>query len=188
MTKRRVLDKDKVAQAAADIVKESGLPALTFGTLAKKLDIKSQSVYNYFHNLDSLLEYLGTCLMRDLYAELATGLIGLSGKEALLKYGEIARTFFLAQGKLVGTIQTIQNYPKDSDFVQSMEKVLGIIGKIMDGEKDIKVDRVTFLQAFISQVLGFTLVESMGFFDTYDVPHNTASFRKMLETTADAFI
>lgn len=188
MTKRRVLDKDKVAQAAAEIVKESGLPALTFGSLAKKLDIKSQSVYNYFHNLDSLLEYLGTCLMDSLYDELTTGLIGLSGKAALLKYGEIARKFFLSQGNLVSTIQTIQNYPKHSDFVQSTEKVLGIISKIMDSEKDIKVDRVAFLQAFISQVLGFTLVESMGFFDTYDVPHNTASFRKILEITTDAFI
>lgn len=188
MTQRRILDKNKVADAAREIVKESGMPALTFGNLAKSLGIKSQSVYNYFHNSDELLEYLGADLMHCLYDELTAGLIGLSGREALLKYGEIAHQFFLKQGKLVSTIHTVQNYPKDSDFVQAMEQVLQIISQIIDGQKNIKIDRVAFLQAFISQVLGFTLVESMGLFDTYGVPHNTESFRKTLEITTDAFV
>ncbi|GEL12961.1 transcriptional regulator [Lapidilactobacillus concavus] len=188
MTQRRVLDKNKVADAAREIVKASGMPALTFGNLAKKLGIKSQSVYNYFHNSDELLEYLGADLMHALYEELTTGLIGLSGREALLKYGEIAHQFFLKQGKLVRTIHTIPNYPRDSDFVKAMEQVLQIISQIIDGQKNIKIDRVAFLQAFISQVLGFTLVESMGLFETYDVPHTNESFRRVLEITTDAFV
>ena len=181
MIRRRTLDKAKVAAASRDIIEAEGLQALTFGRVAKVLHVKSQSIYNYFHNLQDLLEYIGADLMRELYDELTTGLIGLSGKNALIKYGEIARSFFLKQGKLLSTLYVIQNYSKDSEFVQAMQQVLDLIERILSSVKTLSVSRTTFVQAFVSQVLGFTWVESMGFFDAYEVPHNTKSFQEMLE-------
>ncbi len=49
--KHRILDREKVLAAARVMVTRDGIRELTFQTLAKELNIRSQSLYNYFSNL-----------------------------------------------------------------------------------------------------------------------------------------
>ena len=69
--KHRILDREKVLAAARVMVTRDGIRELTFQTLAKELNIRSQSLYNYFSNLDAVIEALGTEFMHKSVALLA---------------------------------------------------------------------------------------------------------------------
>lgn len=58
---RQGLDKAKVVQAAAELIEEKGLVRFSMAGLAKKLDVKTASLYNHVESLDALLEDVGLC-------------------------------------------------------------------------------------------------------------------------------
>ena len=69
--KHRILDREKVLAAARVMVTRDGIRELTFQTLAKELNIRSQSLYNYFSNLDAVIEALGTYIKNSLNKSVA---------------------------------------------------------------------------------------------------------------------
>ena len=81
--KHRILDREKVLAAARVMVTRDGIRELTFQTLAKELNIRSQSLYNYFSNLDAVIEALGTEFMHNLHQELIEQVSGIAGKDAI---------------------------------------------------------------------------------------------------------
>ena len=91
MTKRRNLDLDKVVNQAIEIIQADGIKALTLPRLAKVLDIRTQSLYNYIANLDELVSLIGARLIREMCQEIKDGIIGLSDNVALIQFASIAR-------------------------------------------------------------------------------------------------
>lgn len=87
--------------AAREIVRTSGFRSLTFQSLAKALDIRSQSLYNYYRNLDDVIESLGTELMDRLYQELIEQLPGVSGRQALASMLRPRMTILIRKGHLL---------------------------------------------------------------------------------------
>ncbi|KRN04714.1 TetR/AcrR family transcriptional regulator [Holzapfeliella floricola] len=181
MAKRNTVGYDRVIEMAIKIIEDEGPEELTFRNLAKALDIKSQSLYNYFKNQSELLEELGTQFVRWLHQELTEGLIGYSGKKALIKYAEIIRNYFSERGQSISLIHKVKNYDKSSDFFVEMKKVIDLIDRILDSIDLHGVDKTSFGEGYISQILGFLLIEQLGFLDQYGLPHNDESFRQMLE-------
>ena len=66
MTKRRTLDLEKVLATAEKLADEQGLEALTMPNLAKALDIRSQSLYNYVANREEMVSLTGARLMQQM--------------------------------------------------------------------------------------------------------------------------
>ena len=73
------LDHDAVIGAAAALVDEQGVGALTLAALAARLGIRSQSLYAHVDGLDGLLRDLALSSVRRLGDELRSSVIGRSG-------------------------------------------------------------------------------------------------------------
>jgi len=185
MGKHRTLDRDKVLEAARQIIIRDGtVRDLSFQSLAKELDIRSQSLYNYFRNLDEVLENLGAEFMNELYQRLVERLTGVSGREALKIYAETAHDFFDDAGPMMELIYFIHNYPDSSPFVQATGKLIAILRRLVATVKLRNMDTSAFVQAFISSVLGFTVLEIMGFLPDKN-PSRKTSFQELLELYLD---
>jgi AcrR family transcriptional regulator len=53
---RAGLDRDRILDAALDLVDRAGLPALTMRRLAAEVDVEAMTLYHYFPNKDALVD------------------------------------------------------------------------------------------------------------------------------------
>ncbi|MFD1429989.1 MULTISPECIES: TetR/AcrR family transcriptional regulator [Lacticaseibacillus] len=179
MIHHRVLDQDKVLAAACDVVKAEGIQALTYRRLAHDLNIRSQSLYNYFPNLEGLIETMGTHFMQALYQQLTEALTGVAGIEALRVYAQTAHDYFDGQGNLFEVLYYVHRYDADSPFVQATAQVLGMLKKLINGVRLKTMHHEAFTQGLISSVLGFTVIEIMGLIPS-PAPARRKNFHQML--------
>ncbi|WP_225048328.1 TetR/AcrR family transcriptional regulator [Lacticaseibacillus kribbianus] len=163
MGTHRRLDHAQVLEAAQQLVREEGFQALTFQHLAKRLGIRSQSLYNYYDNVDAMIEDLGATFMADLYTQLLEAATGLSGRSALAAYTATAHQFFDQNGALVQLFYYVHRYPQDSPFVAATAKVLDLLRRLITHTKLRHMSPQAFEQALIASVLGFSVLEIMGF-------------------------
>lgn len=94
MTKRRILNREKVIEKAAEIADSAGQPdAVTLTVLAEALQIRVPSLYNHVANLDDL--QLGMALYggRILIGRLREATLGLVGPEAIMSLARAYRQF-----------------------------------------------------------------------------------------------
>lgn len=162
MSNQRI-NKEQILQTAQQIIFYKGVKSLTFQSLAKDLQIRSQSLYNYFRNLSDLIDQVGTIFMDNLYQQVIEGLVGLSGKAAFRRYAEIAHNYFESQGKMVELIYDVHNFSHDSQFYQAMARVLDLLNKLVASVHLRHMHNDSYVQTLISSVLGFTVIEIMGF-------------------------
>src|SRR3984957_10800163 len=78
MAKRVGIDKDAVVRAAAKIADDHGWDALTLARVAKKLRIRSPSLYNHVGGLEGLRRELKLLALRDLNVALSRAPLGQS--------------------------------------------------------------------------------------------------------------
>ncbi|UQS82176.1 TetR/AcrR family transcriptional regulator [Bombilactobacillus folatiphilus] len=162
MSNQRVT-KDQIIQTAQGIIFHEGLTALSFPRLSKMLAIRSQALYNYFDNLDDLVNQIGAIFMDNLYQQVIESLVGLSGKAAFKKYAEVAHDYFESQGKMVELIYDVHKVNRESQFYQNTAKVLALLNKLVDSVHLKQMHAQSYVQTLISSVLGFTAIEMMGF-------------------------
>ncbi|WP_125706143.1 TetR/AcrR family transcriptional regulator [Lacticaseibacillus daqingensis] len=163
MVKHRNLDHEKILTAARAIACEDGFQQLTFQTLAKRLGIRSQSLYNYYDNIDGVIEAMGTDFMSALYAQLIEASTGLAGRDVLAAYAENAHAFFQSHGALVQLFYYVHHYPEKSPFVQATGKVIQLLKRLISHVHLAHMSHEAYVQALISSVLGFSVLEVMGF-------------------------
>ncbi len=80
---RQGLDKMSVLKAAAELADQEGFEQVSLASLAKKLQIRTPSLYNHVQGLPGLRKELACFALRKLKEELAEAAIGKSGDEAL---------------------------------------------------------------------------------------------------------
>lgn len=162
MSNRRI-NREQIIQTAQTIIFDQGVKALTFQSLSKALNIRSQSLYNYFRNISDLIDQIGTIFMDNLYRRVTDGLVGMSGQAAFRRYAEIAHNYFESQGKMVELIYDVHNFDHDSSFYQATAKVLDLLNKLVASVHLRHMQADSYVQTLISSVLGFTVIEIMGF-------------------------
>ncbi|WP_334352854.1 TetR/AcrR family transcriptional regulator [Companilactobacillus sp. HBUAS56257] len=91
----RTLSKEKIIAAAIELINEQN--NLTFTNLGKKLGTKSQSIYNYYPDVLAVKIAVAISFYHDLKYKLQTDLLGLSGKEAVIKFCETSVSFQLSK-------------------------------------------------------------------------------------------
>lgn len=174
------LDHDQILVQSRGIILQDGISALTFPRLAKDLGVRSQSLYNYFKNKDDVIAQLGAQFLDALYQQVIEGLVGLTGKAAFAKYAQIAHDYFEGQGKMVELIYYIHNYGEDSAFYQAMGKVLDLLDTLVSSVQLKTMSAEAYVQTLISSVLGFTVLEIMGFLPADSALRHT-QFQEMLQ-------
>jgi AcrR family transcriptional regulator len=93
MAKRVGIDKDAVIRAAVKIADEHGWDALTLARVAKKLRIRSPSLYNHVGGLEALRRELKLLALRDLNTALSRATIGKSRDDAVRGLAAAYRAF-----------------------------------------------------------------------------------------------
>ena len=93
MSPRMGITLDSILQAAAEIADTDGLNEVTLAALAKKLQIRTPSLYNHVNGLQELRKKLAIYGMEQLSSALTRATVGRAGDDAVRALGEAYVTF-----------------------------------------------------------------------------------------------
>jgi AcrR family transcriptional regulator len=163
MAKRVGINRDAVVRAAAKIADDGGSDALTLARLAKKLRIRSPSLYNHVVGLEGLRRELKLLVMRDLNAALSRATIGKSRDDAVRSLAASYRAFVKRHpGTYAATMVAApkNDPPLDAAAGQVVETCLSVLsGYGLD-----RRDGLHAIRAMRSAVHGFAALEIAGGF------------------------
>ncbi|PYI50541.1 TetR/AcrR family transcriptional regulator [Paenibacillus flagellatus] len=87
------LDLTTLLQTAAELADEQGIDEVTLASLAKKLNIRTPSLYNHIDGLPGLRHKLTVYGLEQLYDKLTLAAVGRSGDEAVRAFAEAYLAF-----------------------------------------------------------------------------------------------
>lgn len=130
MTKVRTLNKQKVINAAVELVEEDGTRALTLPNLARRLNIRSQSLYNYVSNRHELLDLVGGAMIHDLQQAATNHIIGLSGMDALSSLADFIRKYSLSHPAIRQIMVSLHDQAEKSSLNEAIANFLKLINQL----------------------------------------------------------
>jgi len=181
MAPRIRLDKQRVVQAAANLVNQEGVDALSLSRLAERLGIQTPSLYNHVDGLPGLRRALALLNARNLSECFANAAIGKAGDAALVAIAQAYRDYikaspglYLASLRAAGT-QT----PVDVALQQAEERTVQVALAVMASLGLQGDDAIHAVRGLRSVVHGFATLEIAGGFG---LPLDCdESFRRLIE-------
>ncbi|GKU83550.1 TetR/AcrR family transcriptional regulator [Niallia sp. NCCP-28] len=163
MSKRAGIVVDDIIRVAAEIADANGLQEVTMANLAKRLRIKSPSLYNHISGLSELFNRLTLLALENFYAQLKEATLGLEKKEAIhalsKSYIEFARNH---PGLYELTIKAPN--PKQKDIVNMADKIIALIRGILSPFGLAEEKLIHAIRGFRSLLHGFASIELKGGF------------------------
>ena len=166
MQPRTRLDQNAVVQAAADLVDEEGVEALTLSRLADRLGIRPPSLYNHIDSLGDLYRRLAIVNALSLGDRMGHAAIGKSGVQALTAIAEAYRGYIKQNpGVYLASLRASRNLEQpDPDLTTAEDQAVRVVLMVtnsfgLDGENAIHAVR-----GLRSLVHGFTTLEIAGGF------------------------
>ena len=166
MPRRPGLDKAAVVKAAAELVNEQDMEALTLNRLAAKLGIQTPSLYNHIDGLAGLLQDLALFSTRNLGECLANAAIGKSGPQALMDVAEAYRSYIKHNpGLYLDSLRASRNQkPVNLQLEAAEERVVEIGLAVMASFGLEGEDALHAVRGLRSLVHGFATLEIAGGF------------------------
>jgi AcrR family transcriptional regulator len=163
MAKRVGIDKDAVVRAAAKIADDHGWDALTLARVAKKLRIRSPSLYNHVGGLEGLRRELKLLALRDLNVALSRATIGKSRDDAVRGLAAAYRAFVKRHpGTYAATMVTA---PKNDPAMEAAaSNIVETILSVLSGYGLDRREGIHAIRALRSTVHGFAALEIAGGF------------------------
>jgi AcrR family transcriptional regulator len=163
MAKRVGIDREAVIRAAAKIADEHGWDALTLARLAKKLRIRSPSLYNHVGGLEGVRRELKLLALRDLNATLSRAAVGKSRDEAVRGLAAAYRAFVKRHpGTYAATMVAA---PKDDPAMEAAAgQIVETILSVLSGYGLERREGIHAIRALRSTVHGFAALEIAGGF------------------------
>ena len=163
MAKRVGIDKDAVVRAAAKIADDHGWDALTLTRVAKKLRIRSPSLYNHVGGLEGLRRELKLLALRDLNAALSRATIGKSRDDAVRGLAAAYRAFVKRHpGTYAATMVAA---PKNDPAMEAAaSNIVETILSVLSGYGLDRREGLHAIRALRSTVHGFAALEIAGGF------------------------
>jgi AcrR family transcriptional regulator len=167
------LDAGAVVVAAAELIDDEGLEALTLSALASRVGVKPPSLYAHVGGLDDLRRRLATLGAELLADAIAPAAAGLARGEALQALGRSYRDWVLAHPGLYAAMEAYAP-PQDPAVGRVLELVLAVLrGYGLEGDAAIHAAR-----SLRAALHGFTALEAGGGFGIPVAPQ--LSFEWML--------
>jgi AcrR family transcriptional regulator len=163
MAKRVGIDKDAVVRTAAKIADDHGWDALTLAGVAKKLRIRSPSLYNHVGGLEGLRRELKLLALRDLNESLSRATIGKSRDDAVRGLAAAYRAFVKRHpGTYAATMVAA---PKNDPAMEAAaSNIVETILSVLSGYGLDRRDGIHAIRALRSTVHGFAALEIAGGF------------------------
>lgn len=175
MAQKRNLDLNKIIDQAIILIGEKGLAGTTLPALAKALNVRSQSLYHYVSGRKQLLSLVGANQIKVLRHQLVDGLIGLSGREALLKFADIVRDFLINDPALSSIVYHLNEYPKDAAISQEIFSLIKL------GEKlNLRKENAISFHALIGAVLGYVFLDNSSSFVDETKAESNSNYHAMI--------
>ncbi|MFC4321818.1 TetR/AcrR family transcriptional regulator [Litchfieldia salsa] len=161
MSPRIGLDSTIILKTAADMVNEQGLDAITLASLAKRLSVRSPSLYNHIAGLEDLKKQLAIYGIEQLYTALIQSAIGRSGNEAVHAMGD-AYVSFARENP--GIYEATLLLPMDPDVQQAGSKIVDLTLKILAHYNLTEDEAIHGVRGIRSILHGFASLEQKGGF------------------------
>jgi len=178
MVQKRNLTKEKIIETAFLLADEISLNQVTFQKIAEKLEIKYQSLYNHFANMDDLKTKMTIYLLNKLNSSLMQRLIGKSGENAIRGFAYVYRDFAFENKTGYGLIMNIPS-TQDEEVRRLAKETTGIIHQILDFYIKDETQLIHKGRALRSLLHGFVSMNFLGYFQH---PVNVEdSFQSMID-------
>jgi AcrR family transcriptional regulator len=166
MSPRSNLNKETVVQTAADLLNAEGTDALSLNRLAKKLNVRTPSLYNHVEGLPGLMRELSILNARNLAERLSEAAIGQSGPDAVMSIMQAYRVYikefpglYLSTLRASGMQQEVDPELQQQE-ARTLRVALAVVASFgLQGE-----DALHAVRALRSLVHGFTTLEVSGGF------------------------
>jgi AcrR family transcriptional regulator len=182
MSPRIRLTKTTVVQTAADLINTEGDAVLSLNRLAKKLQIRTPSLYNHVDGLPGLQRELAVMNARQLADRLSTAAIGKSGTELFMNVAQAFRSYVKEYpGLYLSTLRSSgKQTVRDENLMREEERALKVGLAVMASQGLQGEDAIHAVRAFRSMVHGFATLEIAGGFG---LPEDCdESFRRLVES------
>jgi AcrR family transcriptional regulator len=163
MSPRINLDLNIILKIAAEIADTQGVEAVTLAALAKKLNIKSPSLYNHFDGMSGLRAHLAAYGVEELYNTLVTATIGRASDEAVHRLAQ-AYVSFVRKHPGIYEAMNIPPALQNEQFQNISKKTVDLVICVLDPYKIKKDNEIHIVRGFRSMLHGFASLEQKGGF------------------------
>jgi AcrR family transcriptional regulator len=155
----RVFGKEtSVLKAAADLADQEGFEQVSLDSLAKKLQIRTPSLYNSVQGLPGLRKELACFALRKLKEELAEAAIGKSGDEALYSIGV---AYVSSVRRHPGLYEATMGAPDplDADIQAAGNEIVALLLRVLEPYRLDRENALHTVRGLRSIVHGFASLE-----------------------------
>lgn len=177
---RAGLTPEAVTAAAAAIVDEEGLEALSMARLARDLGVRTPSLYNHVDSLDALVREVALFALTDLTEACREALMNRTGPEAVLAFSHACRHWALTHPGTYPLTQVAR--PGDPRWEAISRRLLDPVVALLGDPGGDPTEAIHRARALRSGLHGFVTLELTGGFGL-DVPTDV-SFHRMVEAVA----
>jgi len=163
MSPRAGLDLPTVLKAAADLADEQGLEQVTLGELAKRLNVRTPSLYNHIEGLPALRQRLSIHGLAQLLERMTAAAVGRSGDEAIVAMSEAYLAFARAHP---GLYEATFRAPRtdDPELARAQDAVVELVLRVLRPYGLGEAATLHTIRGLRSILHGFASIERSGGF------------------------
>ncbi len=180
---KRGLSKEVIILEAKDEIRETGYENFSLRGLARRLGIKTASLYNHIDNYNELREGIIILVLQEMTRKIREEIDKTNGKDALLKFAVSYRSYAKQFPNLYQMIMMIPNLHSDK-LNDCSFAMMNELYTVLKEYYPVLEDRVHFARMFRSGIHGFINLEQAGYFSLPQANVDD-SFRYLTYTLAD---
>lgn len=163
---RQGLGKERIVQEAVELIEENGLAGFSMGELARRLNVKTASLYNHVESMDHLLEEVGFFSVSMLVDAESQAIVGKKGDAALFALAEALRTFAREHYQLY---RVIMGFARQENRMldKGAEKIIKPILRVLSDYGLSEEQQIHWQRVLRGIMYGFAAHEQAGGFSHY---------------------
>jgi AcrR family transcriptional regulator len=157
-----------VITEAATLADENGFDAVTLSAVARRLGVRTPSLYSHVRDRDALLDGISGLALAELATRIGEALAGRSGRDALEAFAAAYRTYARENP---GRWQSLQRRAGDVVvWSAAAREVVALTGALLRGYPIPENEHVHVVRLLGSTINGFLALERNGSFDHREPP------------------
>ena len=168
---RKGLSKDKVIEAAREFIEEKGYKDFSIRELAKRLNIKAASLYNYIASMDELNREVALQAIAELKTLQEQAAAGKSRDEALYALAVAYRDFAKKRPQLYKVIMQLP-YMEAQKLLDNGADIIAPLMAVLGMYEITEAERMCYQRILRSVMHGFSELESAGYFAHFPVDND----------------
>ena len=180
---RQGLNRDSVVEASVRLVEEKGYAAFSMGELAKRLNVKTASLYNHVESLDALFTEVGLAAVSQMVASETQAIEGKKRNDALFAIAAAYRAFAKDHNELYRVIMSLQK-SKNEILEKAAGQITEPIMEVISSYGLSRTEQMHWQRILRSMMHGFVAHEEAGGFSHFPVDKNE-SYQMAIQCVAD---